>query len=92
MNEQENFEIDTAQPATTAVPVTDDAPEATAAPLDEPDEAPVDNRPTWDIEYKLGDGGGVEEIHADSADEARAIFLGRYAEDKQPEILTVEPG
>lgn len=90
MNEQENFEIDTARPATTAVPVTDAAPEAPEAAA--ADEEPVDNRPTWDIEYKLGDGGGVEEIHADSADEARAIFLGRYAEDKQPEILTVEPG
>lgn len=97
MTEQDNFEIDTAQPVTTAVPVTDPKPttltDITAAGEDDgSQDEPVDNRPTWDIEYKLGDGGGVEEIHADSADEARAIFLGRYAEDKQPEILTVEPG
>ena len=85
-DEEATFEIDTAPATTTAVPTTDDL-EGDGG-LDAQEE-PTDPRPTWDIEYKLGDGGGVVEIHADSADEARATFA-----TQQPgaEILTVEPG
>lgn len=90
MSAEENFEIDTAQAATTAVPTTDETVAAAEGDggLDAQEE-PADPRPVWDIEYKLGDGGGVVEIHADSADEARATFA-----TQQPgaEILTVEPG
>lgn len=89
MSQDENFEIDTAQPATTSLPVTDEAPLEAATEEDEP--AP-DPRPVWDVEYKAGDGGGVEEIHADTADDARTIFLSRYPEDHKPEVLSVEPG
>lgn len=87
MSQDENFEIDTAQPPVTAVPTTDPAPVEAVADVEET----PDTRPTWDIEYKAGDGGGVAEIHANSADEAREQFLSRYPNDK-PEILSVEPG
>ena len=88
MSEQDNFEIDTAQPATTAVPVTD-----AAADIEDVDTAiePIedtDTRPVWDIEYKLGDGGGVVEIHANTAAEAEETFRTTH----KGEILSVEPG
>lgn len=84
--QEANFEIDTAQPATTAVPTTEPAAEAVD---NEAEEEVVDARPTWDIEYKLGDGGGVTEIHADNAEDARAQFV---AQQPNAEILSVEPG
>lgn len=80
MSADETFEIDTAP--TPAAAETDQG-------LDAENDEPVDNRPTWDVEYKLGDGGGVTEIKADSADEARTTFA---AGNPGAEILTVEPG
>ncbi len=92
MSQDDNFEIDTATPVATALPPTDDAPVEAAGEDDEADDEVQDPRPTWDVEYKAGDGGGVEEIKADTADDARAIFLSRYPEDHKPEVLSVEPG
>ena len=86
----ESFEIDTSQPPVTAVPTTDDASVQAEADqgLDEPEPDP---RPLWDIEFSIADGGGVEERHADTAEEARANFLAEYPEDRQPTILSIEP-
>ena len=90
MADNENFEIDTAQPATTAVPVTDEV--ASVEDIDTAD-GPIsdetDPRPVWDIEYRLGDGGGVVEIHANTAMEARTAF---EAQQPKAEILSIEPG